>query len=79
MDSCYDQLRGHLPTGIFVLICCREAYNSENYKPLYSELTQKFLLGDVHVVGHNSYPPGRHLQYLSRMWVGHGQSDYDPS
>ena len=54
-------------------------HNSQNYKPPYSELTQRFLLGDVHVVGHNSYPPGRLLQYLSRMWVGHGQSDYDPS
>ena len=30
-DSWHDQLRGHLPIGIFVLIPCSEAYNSENY------------------------------------------------
>ena len=30
-DSCYDQLHGHLPTEIFVLIHCREAYNPEHY------------------------------------------------
>ena len=29
-DSCYDHLCGHLPTGSFAVICCREAYNSEN-------------------------------------------------
>ena len=30
-DSCHDQLRGNLTTGIFAVIRCREAYNSENH------------------------------------------------
>ena len=37
-------------------------HNSPDYLPPYSKLTQRFLLGDVHVVGHNSYPLGSLLQ-----------------
>ena len=37
-------------------------HNSQGYSPPYSKLTQIFLLGDVDVVGHNSYPLGSLLQ-----------------
>ena len=34
----------------------------QNCKPPYSKLLQNFLLGDVHVGDHNSYPPGSLLR-----------------